>query len=69
MVTKLNVLEFKSSEEKVYENGLTDKMISDREVALKESCKLIKEQWKKKGWTKLQKNCVWGAINILTDNS
>jgi len=67
MVTKLNVLEFKSSEEKVYENGLTDKMISDREVALKESCKLRKLQ--KKGWTKLQKNCVWGAINILTDNS
>ena len=69
MVTKLNVIEFKPSEEKVYENGLTDKMISDREVALKERCKLIKEQWKKKGWTKLQKNCVWGAINILTDNS
>ena len=69
MVTKLNVLEFKSSKEKVYENGLTDKMISDREIDLKESCKLIKEQWKKKGWTKLQKNCVWGAINSLTNNS
>ena len=68
MVTKLNVLEFKSSEEKVYANGLTDKMISDRELALKESCRIQKNK-NNVPYSRLQRRCIWIAISDLTNNS
>ena len=70
MVEKLNVLEFKSSEEKVYANGLTDKMISDRELALKESCRIQREKNKNNiRSSKLQRRLIWIAISILTNDS
>ena len=57
--------------DKVHYNGLTDEMISERELALKKECSERKEKnkLKKRNLTKLQSKCIWYAINTLTNNS
>ena len=57
--------------DKVHYNGLTDEMISERELALQKECSERKEKnkLKKRNLTKLQSKCIWYAINTLTNNS
>ena len=69
---KIFKLPFKDNKDnKVHYNGLTDEMISERELALQKECSERKEKnkSKKRNLTKFQSKCIWYAINTLTNNS
>ena len=71
MVNSAKIIKLPFKDNKVHYNGLTDEMISERELALKKECSERKEKnkLKKRNLTKLQSKCIWYAINTLTNNS
>ena len=71
MVDTAKIIKLPFKDNKVHYNGLTDEMISERELALKKECSERKEKnkIKKRNLTKLQSKCIWYAINTLTNNS
>ena len=71
MVDTAKIIKLPFKDNKVHYNGLTDEMISERELALKKECSERKEKnkLKKRNLTKLQSKCIWYAINTLTNNS
>ena len=71
MVNSAKIIKLPFKDNKVHYNGLTDEMISERELALKKECSERKEKnkIKKRNLTKLQSKCIWYAINTLTNNS
>ena len=68
MVNSAKIIKLPFKDNKVHYNGLTDEMISERELALQKECSERKEK-NKINLTKLQSKCIWYAINTLTNNS
>ena len=71
MVDTAKVIKLPFKDSKSYYNGLTDEMISERELALKADCKTrIEENLKRKpSYNKLQAKLVWCGIKQATNNS
>ena len=71
MVNSAKIIKLPFKDNKVHYNGLTDEMISERELALQKECSKRKEKnkIKKRNLTKLQSKCIWYGINTSTKNS
>ena len=71
MVNSAKIIKLPFKDNKVHYNGLTDEMISERELALQKECseRREKNKIKKKNLSKLQSKCIWYGINTSTKNS